>query len=260
MDPENEIYWRKMLIEGVPAFDKPKAIFKALPDSPRCTACYAPFESLGGQLMRLIGKAQSSLDPRFCQSCERGMREHPGGTYVDLAMVFADVRGSTPLAERLGDVEFSRLINRFYTASAEALIGASALIDRLAGDEAIGFFAPGVAGMDFPRKAIEGAKQLLRATGHGAGGDPWVPVGVGAHVGHAYMGMVGSRYGRSDFTALGDDVNVGARIAGAAGPGELLASLEICRQAGIETESLERRSLSLKGKSKPMLVAVLPLD
>ena len=73
------------------------------------------------------------------------------------------------------------------------------------------------------------------------------------------MGTVGSPTGVSDFTALGDDINVGARIASAAGPGELLASLELCRMANVETSGLENRELTLKGKQATMQVAVIPL-
>jgi class 3 adenylate cyclase len=74
------------------------------------------------------------------------------------------------------------------------------------------------------------------------------------------MGMVGSPKGVSDFTALGNDINVGARIASAAGPGELLASLELCRMANVDAHGFEHRELSLKGKQVPMDVAVIPLD
>jgi class 3 adenylate cyclase len=74
------------------------------------------------------------------------------------------------------------------------------------------------------------------------------------------MGMVGSPKGLLNFTTLGDDVNVAARIVSAAGPGELLASLELCRSANVETHALEHRELSLKGKQTPMEVAVIPLN
>jgi class 3 adenylate cyclase len=49
--------------------------------------------------MHLLGRDQSKYDPRFCQPCERF--EHPGGAEIVLTMLFADVRGSTELAERL---------------------------------------------------------------------------------------------------------------------------------------------------------------
>jgi class 3 adenylate cyclase len=72
--------------------------------------------------------------------------------------------------------------------------------------------------------------------------------------------MVGERKGVSDFTALGNDINVGARIASAAGTGELLASLELCRMANVESDGFEQRQLSLKGKQESMQVAVIPIN
>lgn len=260
MDSENEELWHQLLVEGNTFLDKSRAIFGALPDDPRCMSCLSPFEGFGGRLTRLIGRGQSREDPRFCNACIEYSREHPGGAFVDLAMVFADVRGSTPLAERIGDRDFSHLIDRFFQVSSSSLINSGAYVDRLAGDEAIGFFVPGLAGPEYASCALESGKNLLRATGHTDPDGPWIPVGAGAHVGNAFVGTVGSPTGVSDFTALGDDINVGARIASAAGPGELLASLELCRMANVEIRDFEQRELTLKGKQATMQVAVIPLD
>ncbi len=258
-ESEHDAFWEQMLSEGVSEFEKAKAIFRMLPADPRCHFCHSPFEGAGGRVMRLVGKGRSSEDPRFCEACIRGGQEHPGGAVVDLAMVFADVRGSTPLAERIGDRAFSQLIDRFFQASARVFIHSGALIDRLAGDEAIGFFVPGLAGPEYARRALEGGRDVLRATGHTDPDGPWIPVGAGVHAGRAFVGMVGAQAGVPNMTALGDDINVGARIASAAGPDELLASLELCRLANVETDSLEHRELNLKGKEEQLEVVVVPL-
>ena len=210
--------------------------------------------------MRLVGRGQSLEDPRMCNACIKYAQQHPGGAYVDLAMIFADIRGSTPLAEQIGDREFSRLIDRFFQTASRLLIESGAILGRLAGDEVIGFFVPGLAGPRFVSRALECAQNLLKATGHSDPDGPWVSIGVGVHFGNAFVGMVGSNDVVSSLTALGDDINVGARIASAAGPGELLASLEFCREAETDTWDLEHRMLSLKGKQEPMEVAVISLD
>lgn len=260
MNSENEQLWYQFLAEGVSIAQTVGKVFNALPSDPRCMFCHSPFGSYGGRLMRVIGRDQSREDPRFCNACIKIGQEHPGGAQVDLAMVFADVRGSTPLAEKLGNREFSQLIDRFFRVSADALIRGNGLIDRLAGDEAIGFFVPGMAGPEYTRRALRSAIELLKSTGHGSNGDPWVPVGVGVHRGHAFVGIVGSRHGVQNLTALGDDVNVGARIASAAGPGEILASVEFCQEAELPIGNLKRRQLSLKGKKQTQEVAVIPLN
>jgi len=178
------------------------------------------------------------------------------GAHVDLAMLFADMRGSTPTAERIGDRAFTELINRFFQTSSDVLIRAGALVGPLAGDEAIGFFVPGVAGPDYVAAALDSARELLAATGHADDGGTWIPLGIGVHAGNAYVGMIGSPGGAMVLTALGDDINVGARLADAAGIGEVLASVQLCQQIGIDTTHLEHRELSLKGKETPVEVVV----
>ena len=193
----------------------------------------------------------------MCNSCLKHGQEHPGGTHVDIATVFADMRGSTPTAERLGDHAFTELINRFFQTSSEVLIGAGALLGRLAGDEAIGYFVPGIAGPDYAQAALDSAVELLRATGHTDKDGPWIPLGVGVHAGNAFVGMLGKHGGSMELTALGDDINVGARLADAAGVGEILASLQLAQKVGLDTDDLEHRKLNLKGKAAPFEVAVI---
>jgi class 3 adenylate cyclase len=60
-----------------------------------------------------------------------------------------------------------------------------------------------------------------------------------------------------ELTALGDDINVGARLADAAGVGEILASLQLAQKVGLDTDDLEHRKLNLKGKAAPFEVAVI---
>lgn len=171
-------------------------------------------------------------------------------------MLFADIRGSTGLAERLGTAEFSRLVGRFYDAVTAVLVGHDALIDRLIGDEVIGLFIPLFSGTDHARRAIQSAQEILRATGHANPGGPWVPIGAGVHTGTAFVGSVGSQ-GVTDFTALGDDVNATARLASLASAGEILVSSAALEASGIQANGLERRSAELKGREAPMTVSVL---
>jgi hypothetical protein len=79
-----------------------RRIFRLLPRDPRCKFCNAPFQGVGGALMRsLFGKQQSNLNPRFCNLCEVASREFPGGAEVAMSMLFIDVRGSTALSEKM---------------------------------------------------------------------------------------------------------------------------------------------------------------
>lgn len=250
--PEEE--WYKMLTEGEPIPRRLYHLHGLLPSDPRCKICGSPFKSWGGWIMHLMGRDQSRYNPRFCEKCK--VFEHPGGAEVPLTMLFADVRGSTGLAEKMRASEFSQLINRFYKVATHVLIQTDAMVDRLMGDEAIGLYLPGFAGPEHPRKAIEAAQELLHLTGHHDSRGPWLPVGVGVHTGPAYVGVVGSEESTADFTALGDSVNVTARLASQAGAGEILVSDAAYVASKLNLEDIEYRQLELKGKSEPIGVHV----
>jgi adenylate cyclase len=173
-------------------------------------------------------------------------------------MLFVDVRGSTTIAEKMNNTEFSHLMNRFYEATINVLVQADAFIDKLVGDEVTALFIPGYAGSEHARKAVEAGQELLRVTGYGDASEPWVPIGVGIHTGTAWVGsIVGASGAGADFTALGDNVNIAARLASKAGAGEVLVSEATFNVAGMEAKDLEKRDLELKGKSELVRVRVL---
>lgn len=236
-----------------------RQIFRHLPSPPRCRVCNAPFRGPGGVVVSWLGfgGGRSSFNPTLCSRCEKIVKEYQVGLELQLTMLFADVRGSTNLAEEIGASAFHRIINRFYQTCTEVLVNSDALIDKLVGDEVIGLYVPGIAGPDYTRKAVEAARKLLEATGHADPGGPWIPVGAGVHTGTAYVGAVGSSDSMSDITVLGDAPNTTARLASLAGPGEILVSAEACRLSGLDLEKCEPRRLNLKGRSEPVDVRVL---
>jgi adenylate cyclase len=251
--PEEE--WYRMLTEGEPVPRRLYHLHGLLPSDPRCKLCGSPFKGWGGFIMHLMGRDQSRYNPRFCEKCK--VFEHPGGAEVVLTMLFADVRGSTTLAEKMSTREFSKLMNRFYTVATHVLIQTDALVDRLIGDEVVGLYIPGFAGPTHPRKAIEAAQELLRLTGHRDSKGPWLPVGIGVHTGVAFVGVVGGDENPADFTALGDNVNITARLASNADAGEILISDASYSASKLDLGNLEQRQLELKGKSKSIGVHIL---
>jgi adenylate cyclase len=89
----------------------------------------------------------------------------PGGAELDIAILFADVRGSTQLGERLGPAEYASLLNRFYKAATETLIRHDAIIDKLIGDEVMALFIPGFCGPNYSTRRTT----LSRAPSQGPG-------------------------------------------------------------------------------------------
>jgi adenylate cyclase len=85
-----------------------------------------------------------------------------------VAVLFADVRGSTALGEQVSASDYAQLLNRFYAAATDVLLRHDGLIDKLIGDEAMALFIPGVAGPDYRRKALAaGIGPTLRACSFG---------------------------------------------------------------------------------------------
>ena len=254
--PEEE--WRRQLLTGDNVPRQMRRAFALLPANPRCKLCNAPFKSWGGVLMRRLGRPQSRKNPHYCEPCAF---QQPGGAEVQISMLFADVRGSTTLAEGMRAAEFGRMIGRFYEEATNVLVQADALVDRLVGDEVIGLFIPGFAGSQHAERAIGAAQELIRRIGYGRPAGPWLPVGIGVHTGIAFVGVVkGGEEGLSDFTALGDNVNIAARLASAAAAGEILISEAAYQAGGMKLGDPARRELAVKGKSDPITVRVVRAD
>jgi adenylate cyclase len=250
-----EEFWRDYLTNGDPRERRLRKFYTRLPSSPRCKACAAPFGGFGGQAMRVIGRRPSSQNPGLCNACFDFMREHRGGAEITVTMLFADVRGSTRLAETMSATDFQKLLARFYRVATEAVFANEGGVDKFVGDEVVAMFYPIMAGDEHPAAAIKAARDLMRATGNDGRADPWLPIGAGVHTGPAWVGAIGDAT-HVELTALGDAVNVAARLASVAKAGEIIVSLESAREAGVGLE-LPHEPLELKGRQDPIEVVRL---
>lgn len=255
-EADRERLWREALTQRTSLIRRVGVVGKRLPGDPRCKVCRFPLSGPLTPLLALAGRGPSRGNPRFCNSCERYLQKHPGGAEIGLSLLFADVRGSTGIAERIGSAAFASLLRRFYDAANTVLAESDAFVDRPIGDEVIGVYLP-VWAPDHPAHALAAARRLLEVTGHGEPDGPWIPVGCGVHSGEAYVGTV-DRAGTDqiDMTVLGDVVNVAARLASAAGTGEILVSAD----TGLDLDRYQRRSMQLKGRATPLDVYLMSVD
>jgi adenylate cyclase len=251
----DEAFWRDFLTRGDAMERRVRRVFKRIPQGPRCKLCAAPFGGVGAPFMRAIGKRPSTHNPRVCSSCFDFMSRHHGGAEIEATILFADIRGSTAMAESMPAAEFRGRLDRFYSTATEVVFDHDGNVDKFIGDELMAAFFPLISGDHHVALAVGAARALLEATGHGDPDGPWVPVGAGVHTGMAWVGAVGDA-AHTELTAVGDTVNTTARLAAAAGPGEVLVSLAAATAAGLEP-GLERRSLDLKGKAAATEVVVL---
>src|SRR6187399_561233 len=216
-----EAVWRGILLGTDPRFRDSHALFSRLPGNPRCYMCSAPFKGPGSIVARRMGRRPWAKNPHYCNGCFSVIETQHGGAEVECSLLFADVRGSTTLAEQMSATEFRKLLDRFY-------------------DAAVAIFIPALSGELHAARTISAGRALLRVTGHGDPAGPWLPIGVGVHTGVAFVGAVGEGPS-SSVTALGDTVNTAARLASVAGPGELLVSEDAARSAQLDGGLSERR-------------------
>lgn len=245
-------FWRKYSEFG-------RKLYSRLPSDPHCYECGVPMAGFGGNLLRFIGSAPSSFSPRLCSGCEKSARKYESGAEVELTMIFADVRDSTPLAEAKGPSGFKEVIGRFYKETSKVLIERNAMVNRLMGDQVIALFVPRFVGKNHAQVALEAAIDLLRVTGHDreAGKEPWIPVGAGVHTGKAYVGAVGAAEGVTEIAVLGIAPTLCARLSSKAAAGEILISEHAVTSGNLDVEGLESRVLELKGVSEPVSVRVV---
>ena len=251
-----EKLWLDWFTTSAFAVDKRlRRIFGLLPREPRCKFCNAPFQGVGATIVRMLfHKQRSAMNPYFCNICEETSRQFPGGAEVEMTMIFADIRGSTALSEKMSPTEFSQLINRFYAASTKIIIEEDGLVEKFAGDEVVAFWGAGFAGPDYVQRTVRVAKKLLRVMAQQK-----IPIGVGVHFGKAYFGALSIAEGWTDISAKGDAVNTAARLASKAAAGEIIVSEQALQKAGIDGSPFESRSLELKGISEPVRVRVMRL-
>jgi adenylate cyclase len=254
-DQASEEFWRDFLTRGDAAERRVRGLLKRIPANPRCVLCAAPFAGVGAPLMRMIGKRPSDKNPTMCMTCFDFMAKHRGGAEIEVSLLFADVRGSTTLAESMSATEFRGLLDRFYALAMSAVVEYDGSIEKFVGDEVIATYFPLLSGHRHSERAIATATALLHATGHADASGPWLPLGAGVYTGPAWVGAVGDGP-RVELTVLGDTVNTAARLASAAGVGEILVGTAAAELAGLDP-ALEKRSLELKGKAAATDVVIV---
>ena len=166
-----ESYWRYTAQPSNRAF---KRVLRALPSTPRCGYCGAPFAGVGAWLVRPLGYRPSRKNPNICSMCVE--LAPPGGMTLEIGVLFADLRGFTSDSESRTPAEVSIKLRRFY-AHAEKVFFPEALIDKLIGDEVMAlyvptFMMPAASIDDDARRHIahvmlEHARELLERVGYG---------------------------------------------------------------------------------------------
>jgi adenylate cyclase len=234
--------------------------FLRIPSPPRCKLCAAPFGGLGGFVFRHAGYRQSAGNPALCTRCINVLRKRQmTGVEIPVSLLFSDIRGSTAMGERMRPADFHAFLDRFYRLASNSIVAHDGIVDKVVGDEVIGLFFGGITGAHHPAAAVAAAIDLAEQAAHaGSARSGSIPAGTAVHTGEAFVGATGPGTTVDDFTALGDVVNITARLASAAIAGEVIVSVAAAQAAGMATDSLERRTVEIRGRTEPIEVVALP--
>lgn len=231
-----------MLLGTHPGLRMARRMFRLVPASQRCKVCGSPHDGFGAPLVRLAGFGRYPRNPQLCNNCFRMGRRFPGGAEVEVTSLFADVRGSTALAEAMPAAEYSATVDAYVRVASRAVREPGGIVQKLLGDGVMALFLPALSGGNTALAAVSAGRRILR--------EATLPIGVGLHTGEAWVGFVGGVDEVLDFTALGDPVNIASRLGSEASAGELLLSDATATAAGVDTRDLEARRLALRGRSE----------
>jgi adenylate cyclase len=246
-------YWR---FAAQPSNRAIKRVLRGMPTSPRCGYCGAPFAGIGARIVRPLGYRPSRKNPNLCSVCVE--LAPPGGTTMEIGVLFADLRGFTSESELRTPLETSADLRRFY-AHAEQVLFPEALIDKLIGDEVMALYVPPFVVPDATEVddrvrqhiapvMLGHARQLLERVGYGTTGGPEFAIGIGLDFGEAFIGNIGDQ-AVHDFTAVGDVVNTASRLQGQAQAGEVVLSARLAQHVADPVGVPEL--VVLKGKQEP---------
>ncbi len=179
-----------------------------------------------------------------------------GGRRVSLTVLFADVVAFTPLSERLPPEQVVSLLNELFTLLTEAVFRHGGTVDKLIGDCVMALWGAPTAHVDHARRAVLAAQDMVRFCESANAG--WkerygveVRLAIGIHSGEAVVGNVGSRE-RMEYTAIGDVVNVAARLETIARPQQILVSRATAQAIAGEFDVTPLGPRELAGRKEPV--------
>lgn len=151
-----------------------------------------------------------------------------GGVRKDITLMFVDIRGFTPLSEKMEPEDIIKILNEYLDLCSRAVFAQEGTIDKFMGDGVMAIFGAPVEQDDHPKRAVRAALQMQKESGKLAEHlleryGRTVSFGVGINSGPAVVGNIGS-HERLDYTAIGDTVNLAARLESNAKPGQILIS------------------------------------
>jgi class 3 adenylate cyclase len=180
-----------------------------------------------------------------------------GGSLVEVTALFADLRDFTTFSEAVEPAEIVRMLNRYHGAAVPCILDNGGTIVQFVGDAMLALFNAPARQPDHAVRALRAALAMQRVVETIAASEPtWPRLRVGINTGPALVGNIGSETLRG-FNAMGDAVNVAARLQGLAHPGQVVIGADTLRaigevnlDPGLRVEPLGE--LTVKGRQQPV--------
>ncbi len=198
---------------------------------------------------RAVGIRRSSRNPNLCSRCDAHIGE---GRLVEVTVVFADLSSFTELTQDLGAERTHEVVDAFLRMASDILVRHGGFIDKYVGDAVMALFNVPLRHADHPKRAVFAASELesglknLREHFRLE-----LQASVGIATGWARVGRLGSEDSK-DYTAIGDVVNLAARLQGKARPGEIMVGEECYKQVANDFPDLQGEILNVKGFREPV--------
>ena len=197
---------------------------------------------------RMVSKAViDQLDPDQLQL---------GGKRNQITTLFADVRGFTSFSEKYDPEQLVKILNRYLSEAANAILDEVGTIDKFMGDAVMAWFNAPIPQPDHSLRAVRAALSICNSVSklhQELSPEFHLNFGVGVHFGDAVLGLVGTQ-NRLEFTAIGDSVNTAKRIQENAAGGQILISETVYAQVADQVIVRQVEPVIAKGKSQPVVV------
>jgi adenylate cyclase len=180
-----------------------------------------------------------------------------GGVNQTITVLFADIRGFTRLSEHAAPERVVQLLNNYFTAMSDIIFAHGGTLDKYLGDGLMALFGAPTASPEDACNAVSAAVQMQRRmedinTQLRAEGLAEIAIGIGLHTGVATVGYIGSER-RSEYTAIGDTVNLAARLEQNAQAGQIILSDAAARAAeGAGCGFHPRPPITVKNRVQPV--------
>lgn len=181
-----------------------------------------------------------------------------GGKRQVVSVLFADIRGFTSLAERIEPEEVVRTLNEYLTLMTKVVFKHDGTLDKFLGDAVMAVFGAPIFYPDHALRAILAALDIRKEVGalnekRKAAGMDQVEIGIGINAGEVVTGTIGFEE-RMEYTVIGDNVNIAARLEALAGEGQILISPSIYEAVSHRVSVRILNPIRLKGRKKPLQV------